>query len=76
MMIVKTDTKIGAIKNTSNFKIIKNVLKQLNENKVNVDSLKEEHRKLIKAVNYDCNLNQDLKAKDIIYLLKKLTRLH
>ena len=76
-------TKKCVIKRKINFKNHKNYLKAtqtwlrinwLRKNKVNLFGLKKDGKEFIKNNKFILNYNKDLEAKNIMYLLIKLTR--
>ena len=75
MCVIKRKIKFQDYKNCLEAAQIKNKLNHLAQNKIDVDSLKEDQKEFIRNNKLILRTKKDMKVKGAIFLLKKLTRL-
>ena len=74
-MFQKRKLKLENYKNSLETTQINNNIKNLEKNKINIDSLKTNHKKFIRNNKSVLKTHKDLKVKDTVSLLNKLIRL-
>ena len=74
-MFQKRKLKLENYKNSLETTQINNNIKNLEKNKINIDSLKTNHKKFIRNNKSVLKTHKDLKVKGTVSLLNKLIRL-
>ena len=73
--VIKRKLKFENYKNYLEATLLDDKIKYLEKNKINIDSLKKDHKQFIRNNKSIIKYSKDLKVKDIMFLLNKLTRL-
>ena len=73
--VIKRKLKFENYKNYLEATLLDDKIKYLEKNKINIDSLKKDHKQFIRNNKSIIKYSKDLKVKDIMFSLNKLTPL-